>query len=198
MKESATMQRMPPVQNPTALSGSDAWLPAWIFAAETHAKQTMPGSECPYLQHLGHVAMEILQAHQYQALPDLNLAMMCAILHDSIEDQGVSHDLLVQKFSQAVADGVLALSKRDDLPKAEAMADSLARIRLQPPSVWCVKLADRISNLSSPPPPHWSGGKAALYAGEGETILGALGDAHVYLAERLRQKIGRYPLTLPL
>lgn len=198
MKESVTMQGIPPVQNPVSLSGTDAWLSAWIFAAETHAKQTMPGSERPYLQHLGHVAMEILVAHQYQALPDLNLAMMCAVLHDSIEDQGVSHDLPARKFGQAAANGVLALSKRDDLPKAEAMADSLARIRLQPPSVWCVKLADRISNLSSPPPPHWSGEKAGLYAREGETILLALGDAHAYLAERLRQKIDRYPLTLPL
>lgn len=194
MKGSLLMHTTGSEPTPATPSGIDAWLPAWIFAAEAHAQQTMPGSKRPYLQHLGHVTMEVLQAHAHQAVPDLNLALMCAALHDAIEDQGVSHAVLAQKFGPAVADGVLALSKRGDLPKTEAMADSLARIRMQPVSVWCVKLADRVSNLSSPPPAHWSSEKALAYAREGETILAALGEAHVYLAARLRQKIDSYPL----
>ncbi|MEN3371965.1 hypothetical protein [Dechloromonas sp. ZS-1] len=71
------------------------------------------------------------------------------------------------------------------------MADSLARIRQQPQAVWCVKMADRISNLSNIPE-HWTDEKAAKYSREAEAILLALGDAHAHLAERLKQRISRY------
>jgi hypothetical protein len=39
---------------------------------------------------------------------------------------------------------VRALTKDASLPTNEAMADSLRRVRLQPPEVWAVKLSDRI------------------------------------------------------
>jgi (p)ppGpp synthase/HD superfamily hydrolase len=91
-----------------------------------------------------------------------------------------------------VADGVLALSKRADLPKAEAMRDSLQRIRQQPTSVWCVKLADRISNMHGAPA-HWSPEKTALYRDEAVAILDALRPAHSVLASRLEALIGSYP-----
>lgn len=172
-------------------NGAEAWLPAWSFAAEVHATQTMPGNDHSYLRHLGAVTLEILAAHSESALPDLNLAVICAMLHDAMEDQHVTYETINSNFGKAVADGVLALTKRADLPKTEAMADSLARIRQQPHAVWCVKMADRISNLSNIPA-HWSPEKAANYSREAEAIFLSLGEAHAPLAERLKQKISRY------
>ena len=173
---------------------AEEWLAAWHFAAEAHNTQKVPGTELPYLKHLGMVTMEVFSAHAIEPIGNLGLAAQCAILHDTIEDQGVAHADLVKRFGQPVADGVLALSKNPDLPKSEAMADSLHRIRQQPTSVWCVKLADRISNLHGAPG-HWTVEKRANYRAEAQQILDALGTAHRSLAGRLAAKISAYAVA---
>jgi (p)ppGpp synthase/HD superfamily hydrolase len=170
---------------------ADDWLAAWNYAAQLHNTQKVPGTDLPYLKHLGMVTMEVFSAHAIEPVGDLGLAVRCAILHDSIEDQDASHGDLAQRFGVAVADGVLALSKNSALPKAEAMADSLRRIQAQPREVWCVKLADRISNLNGAPA-HWSAEKIVTYRAEAERILAALGPAHGPLARRLAAKIAVY------
>ncbi len=171
---------------------AEDWLAAWHFAEEVHNAQRVFGTDLPYLKHLGMVAMEVFSAHAIAPVGDLGLAVRCAILHDTIEDQGVRHDELIERFGPAVADGVLALSKSPDLPKAEAMADSLRRIQAQPREIWCVKLSDRISNLHTAPD-HWAPDKRLAYRAEAQQILDALGPAHAVLAERLAAKIAAYP-----
>ncbi|MDQ1921802.1 HD domain-containing protein [Massilia pseudoviolaceinigra] len=173
-------------------ASQEAWLKAWRYAANVHAQQKFPGTDMPYLVHLGMVGMELLAAHAQEPIDGIGSAMQCAILHDAMEDQDVPHATLVAEFGLAVADGVAALSKSPTLPKADAMADSLARIRLQPKAIWCVKLADRISNLQAPPS-YWSPEKISAYGKEGSLILDALGEANGYLAQRLAAKIAAYP-----
>lgn len=173
-------------------TSQEAWIKAWCYAAQVHARQPFPGSDMPYLVHLGMVAMEVLAAHAQEPIDGIDTAMQCAILHDAMEDQAVAHAALVAEFGLAVADGVAALSKSPELSKAEAMADSLARIRQQPRAVWCVKLADRISNLQAPPH-YWPPEKISAYRQEAGVILDALGEAHGYLAQRLVAKIAAYP-----
>lgn len=133
----------------------------------------------------------MLEANQSDPLPDIDLAVICAILHDCIEDQNVAHSDLVSHFGKSIADGVLALSKDKNIPKSEVMTDSLARIRKQPVSVWCVKLADRISNLQTPPA-HWSSEKCLAYRTEAQQILDALGSANQRLASWLLSSIETY------
>ena len=89
----------------STLNGIDAWSSAWSFAAKVHAQQKMPGSENSYLQHLGNVTMEIVAAHQAMPLSDLDLAIQCAMLHDTIEDQSVSYEQLSVVESQLVKAG---------------------------------------------------------------------------------------------
>ena len=168
-----------------------SWLDAWRFAAEAHNSQRMPDSDLPYLHHLGRVAFIVSGAHLSEPIADINLAMICAILHDCIEDQGVAHSELAERFGGEVADGVLALSKNPQLPKAEAMADSLERIKKQSSSVWCVKLADRIANLQIPPA-HWSAQKCSAYRAEAQQILASLGGANRALASWLSSSIQAY------
>lgn len=176
----------------TAPLGIERWRPAWTFAGRVHRTQMVPDESANYLSHLGAVTLEIIAAHLAEPIPDLDLAVQCAILHDTMEDQSVTYDDLERRFGKDVADGVSALSKRSDLAKAEAMDDSLRRIRERPAAIWCVKLADRITNLHGVPP-HWPAEKTASYRTEAQAILAALAPAHGILAHRLAERIARYP-----
>ncbi len=170
----------------------EAWLSAWHFASLAHAQHTLPSSDLPYLVHLAAVAMEILVAHQRLPFARPELAVQCAILHDALEDTNVSEAELEAKFGPDVLAGVQALTKDSAFAKPEAMADSLQRIRQQPPEIWAVKLADRITNMQTPPA-HWDALKIEAYRDEAQGILDALGTAHASLAARLAEKIANYP-----
>jgi (p)ppGpp synthase/HD superfamily hydrolase len=166
------------------------------FAAEAHNGQLFPGTDLPYVIHVTMVAMEVIAALAHEDGLDGDLAVQCALLHDVIEDAGVSFDQLSAEFGPEVADGVLALSKAIGLEsKHEQMQDSLKRIKKQPSEIWIVKLGDRITNLQ-PPPKKWYKieGKIESYREEGRLILSDLGQASRYLAERLRDKLRVYPL----
>lgn len=163
----------------------DKYLAAIAFAADRHGKQLVPGGERPYVVHLASVAMEVIAAGGD------DLAVQCALLHDCIEDAGVTHEEVRARFGAAVADGVLALTKDDALPKEARMADSLRRIRAQPPQIAMVKLADRITNLQ-PAPAHWSAEKRRAYRDEAIAIADALAGASDVLDARIRAKIADY------
>jgi guanosine-3',5'-bis(diphosphate) 3'-pyrophosphohydrolase len=122
---------------------------------------------------------------------NLSLAIQIVLLHDTLEDTDTSFDELLNSFGKEVADGVLALTKNDNLPKELRMADSLARIRNQPKEVWAVKIADRITNLQHPPN-HWSKDKILQYLEEAKIIHRELMDGNRYLADRLLLKIEEY------
>jgi (p)ppGpp synthase/HD superfamily hydrolase len=169
----------------------DTYMMAYLFAAEAHLGQRWPGSELPYLAHVGLVSIEVIAALAAEPVRDGDLAVQCALLHDVIEDTGVTYTVVEERFGKQVAAGVQALSKDPALPHAEQMADSLRRIRLQPHEVWMVKLADRIANLQSVPA-HWSAAKIAAYRSEAEQIYAVLGGASPFLADRLRAKIAAY------
>ena len=159
------------------------------FAARAHGTQLVPGTGAPYVVHLVKVTTEVLRAAD--GTFEVDFAMQCALLHDSVEDAGVAVVTLRQEFGARVADGVAALTKDEAVPRGERMEDSLRRVRAQPREVWLVKLADRITNLE-PAPAHWPAEKRAAYQAEAQVIVAALGQAHAGLATRLREKIAAY------
>jgi guanosine-3',5'-bis(diphosphate) 3'-pyrophosphohydrolase len=167
----------------------DLFLRALDFAAKAHGPQQVPGSGAPYVVHLTKVASEI--AHVADGSFDADLALTCALLHDCIEDAGVTSEAISEHFGEAVATGVSALTKDDSLPKSDRMLDSLDRIRRAPREVWMVKLADRITNLE-PPPPHWTKAKQQAYVAEARLIHAHLAEAHAGLGARLQSKIVAY------
>jgi len=194
----------------------ELYINAYRFAAQAHGWQRMPGTPLPYIMHLSFVAMEILAAVAQGASEPLlhtpaprgagaptgtrdgvepsfsaDLAVQCALLHDTLEDTRVRYDEVREQFGEAVAEGVLALTLNRKLPKAEQMTECLGRIRQQAGEIWMVKLADRITNLQ-PPPPHWSKRRIQDYHRESQVIHEALKDASAFLAQRLRLKIGQY------
>ena len=174
----------------------DEFLKALDFATIAHQGQTYAGSiegqRIDYINHIGRVAMELIWALDKTQDLDGNLAIQCAILHDTIEDTKVTYSDLVSNFGENVAEGVKALTKNETLPtKWEQMEDSLKRIKQQPVEVSMVKLADRITNLS-PPPFHWTMEKRISYLDEARLIHRELCAANVLLAERLLNRINNY------
>ena len=169
----------------------DRYVAALRFAAVRHAGQRVPETELPYVVHVTSVAAEVIAALPSTTASDDDLAVCCALLHDTIEDTETRYEEIAAAFGVAIADGVRALSKDPALPKPQRMADSLRRIRAQPREIWLVKLGDRITNLG-PPPPSWSRDKRRAYRDEALQIADALGDASAALDARLRARAAAY------
>ncbi|MES2825682.1 MAG: HD domain-containing protein [Pseudomonadota bacterium] len=174
----------------------DVFVKAWDFATLAHHGQTyggpVEGQKFDYINHIGSVAMELMWALNNTPTANGNLAIQCALLHDTLEDTQVTYEEVVAIFGQDVADGVRALTKDETLStKHEQMVDSLQRIKMQPVEVWMVKLADRITNLSAPPF-YWSKAKKINYREEALLIHKELHAANSALSERLLSRIDSY------
>jgi (p)ppGpp synthase/HD superfamily hydrolase len=170
----------------------DTYLVAWNFVSAIHNGQTVPGSDIPYINHLGLVTMEAIAAIGNEKVNKPNLLILSALLHDSMEDTSIEYQDIKNLFGIDIADAVLSLTKDKELPsKDEQMLDSIIRIKKQPLEVWMVKLCDRITNLQAPPK-HWHKEKIAQYQSEARLILDHLGKASPFLAKRLMTKINNY------
>lgn len=167
----------------------DGFKKALDFAAHAHGEQRMKGSGLPYVVHVVKVATEVMAVAD--GTFDVDFALQCALLHDCMEDCGVTVDHLAAHFGPRVAEGVAALTKDPAVRREARMADALQRIAQQPREVQMVKLGDRITNLE-PPPPEWTVEKRREYLAEAQTIYDALHGAHAGLARRLRHKMEAY------
>lgn len=169
---------------------------AWELATRAHDGQKYGGGAkgemVEYLNHIGTVVFEIMNALNHEPGHNADLAVQCAVLHDVIEDSPVTYDDVLAQFGKATADGVSALTKDESLPdKSAQMKDSLRRIKEQPKEVWMTKMADRITNLYMPPH-YWSTEKRKNYQAEGQLIHDELHAASPFLAARLQEKIDDY------
>ncbi len=175
----------------------DLFKRALDFAAAKHGRKEVPGSGFPYVVHVTKVAMEVLAATEEEPGFDRDLALTCALLHDTVEDADPPETAdtiraeIRRDFGTRVADGVEALTKIGNGSKTDQMRDSLRRIRLQPREIWLVKLADRITNLE-PPPADWPPEKRQRYLGEAREILAELGSASPALSRRFELKLEEY------
>ncbi len=93
----------------------DLYSDTLYFAASAHEGQFVPGKTYSYVVHLVDVCMETMRAAILEELEDPNLAMQCALLHDTLEDTAVTYEILLDRFGRDVANGVRALSKKPDM-----------------------------------------------------------------------------------
>lgn len=67
---------------------------AWDIATKHHDGQqyggAQEGQQIVYLNHIGSVMIEVMNALQHEEVADKELAIVCAILHDTIEDTDYS------------------------------------------------------------------------------------------------------------
>ncbi|HMN15411.1 MAG TPA: HD domain-containing protein [Bellilinea sp.] len=126
------------------------------FAARKHAAQRRKGEAAePYINHLAEVALLVAEATK-GADADLVIA---ALLHDTIEDQGVRYEELAEAFGAEVADLVQEVTDDKTLPKAKRKALQVEHAPHKSPRARMLKIADKTSNLRSilaSPPADWS------------------------------------------
>lgn len=120
---------------------------AIVFATNAHCGQIRKGDGRPYILHPMAVA-SIVGA--YTADDEV---LAAAVLHDTMEDAGVTKDDLADKFGNRVADMVAALSenKRRDVDAADSWkkrkAETVADIAFASHWVKLICLADKLANL---------------------------------------------------
>lgn len=119
---------------------------AYRFADEAHLGQIRASGE-PYITH------PIAVAQQCAEWKLDAQALMAALLHDAIEDCGVTKPELIERFGTAVADLVDGLTKLDKLhfnTREENQAESFRKMLLamaRDVRVILIKLADRTHNM---------------------------------------------------
>jgi guanosine-3',5'-bis(diphosphate) 3'-pyrophosphohydrolase len=126
------------------------------FAAARHSAQRRKGASAePYVNHLLEVADLVAGALQAD---DVNV-VIAALLHDTVEDVGVTKDELVEEFGQDVADLVMECTDDKSLPKKERKRLQIVNAPHKTPRAQLIKLSDKISNLRAilaSPPTDWS------------------------------------------
>ena len=119
---------------------------AYYYAEQAHTGQFRRSGE-PYITHPLAVANILASVHMdYQSL-------MVAMLHDVIEDTGISKQAISSQFGETVADivdGVSKLAKIEYESQAEKQAKNFQKMALAMAKdlrVILVKLADRLHNM---------------------------------------------------
>jgi GTP diphosphokinase / guanosine-3',5'-bis(diphosphate) 3'-diphosphatase len=147
-------------------------LSAALYAAEKHANQRRKGGE-PYVNHLLDVAYLVSTAH---IEPDTNV-LVAALLHDSIEDVGVTAEQLTERFGPDVTSLVLEVTDDKSLPKEERKRLQVEHAPTLSAGAQTIKLADKISNLRSilsSPPPDWNYDRKKQYFEWGKQVIDGL------------------------
>lgn len=126
---------------------------AYARAAHWHSGQKRKGQAAePYVNHLTEVAELVAEATEGG---DLAL-VIAAVLHDAVEDAGVTAREIAAEFGEDVARLVLEVTDDKSLPKEERKRLQVETTPHKSSRAKIIKLADKTSNLTairtSPPP----------------------------------------------
>ncbi len=144
------------------------------YAAEKHAQQRRKGAGAePYVNHLLEVARLVSEALQE---PDANL-VIAALLHDVVEDAGVTRAQLAAEFNEDVASLVMEVTDDKSLPKHERKRLQVEHAPHKTVRAQMIKLADKISNLRAllvSPPEDWDVRRRREYVIWAERVVSGL------------------------
>jgi GTP diphosphokinase / guanosine-3',5'-bis(diphosphate) 3'-diphosphatase len=171
-------------------------LQAASFSAQKHTGQRRKGERGePYINHPLEVANLIASIG---AVDDYDI-LIAAILHDTVEDCGVTREEIEELFGEKVAGYVMEVTDDKSLPKAERKRLQVEHAPHLSPGAKIVKLADKISNIAditNSPPADWSVERRLAYIEWGVDVVaglrGANGPLEKYfdeLVERARVKV---------
>lgn len=162
-------------------------LAAAHFAAERHALQRRKGSvEEPYINHLLDVA-EVLARTTDNLDPNLIVA---ALLHDTIEDAGVTREELAARFGEDVAALVVEVTDDKSLPKLTRKMLQVENAVHKSARAQALSAADKISNLRSimnSPPVGWSFERKVEYVRWARAVVGRFSALNGRLSDEFRQ-----------
>jgi (p)ppGpp synthase/HD superfamily hydrolase len=116
----------------------------WAAVWHVDQKRKYPNASVPYMSHVAGVAA-ILSRHGF-AEP----VVAAGALHDVMEDCGISHDVLTERFGSTVADLVRHVSEEDkSLSWEDRKRLYLEHFTTKPWEAQAITLADKIDNFQS-------------------------------------------------
>jgi (p)ppGpp synthase/HD superfamily hydrolase len=118
---------------------------ALVFAARAHKGQVRKTTDIPYLVHPVGVMLVLLECGETE--PEL---LAAALLHDTVEDTGVTLAQVREAFGARVAEIVQGCSEPDKRDTWEARKrHTVAYLKTAPRPVQLVSAADKLHNLRS-------------------------------------------------
>jgi (p)ppGpp synthase/HD superfamily hydrolase len=143
-------------------------------AARWHVHQRRKGiAQEPYINHLLEVAILVTEA---TGGTDPNL-VIAALLHDAVEDQGVSFETIIREYGKQVAHIVMEVTDDKTLPKDERKRRQVEVAPKKSREAKLIKLADKTSNLrtiSSSPAADWSVERRSEYVEWAKSVVAGL------------------------
>jgi (p)ppGpp synthase/HD superfamily hydrolase len=157
------------------------------YAAQKHSAQRRKGvAQEPYINHLSEVALLLAEATDGL---DTNL-IIAGLLHDCIEDQGVTYDELVAQFGDDIAGLVRECTDDKTLPKAERKRLQVVETPHKSDRAKMLKIADKTANLRSvrlSPPHHWDAQRRAEYFVWARAVVDGCGKVSPYLLDKFEE-----------
>ncbi len=132
------------------------------FACRKHTHQRRKGTNKePYVNHLAEVAHLVAEATEGA---DANL-IIAALLHDSVEDQGVKAHEIAALFGEDVASLVMAVTDDKSTDKADRKRAQVEHAGHISARARILKIADKTANLKSilHSPPDWPAARKRRY-----------------------------------
>lgn len=166
-----------------AKANRHTWQSAAAFAARAHKHQLRKDARTPYFAHPVRVAMTV--RHVFGCEDEV--AICAALLHDTIEDCGLTRDGLAAVFGDRIADVVLEVS---DDPRLPLRSRRLLQVHEAPGlsrEARLVKLADKINNVREvaiDPGEGWNEARRRDYVVWSQQVVAAMPPTHAAL-ERL-------------
>ncbi len=146
-------------------------LDAARFAAEKHAGQVRKGAKRePYINHLIEVAGLLAEDAKTLDVP----LIVAGLLHDTIEDAGVTREEIAARFGGDVASLVMEVTDDKSLPKQVRKDLQVETAPKKSPRAQRLKAADKISNLRSlrdSPPADWTPERRREYAAWARRVI---------------------------
>ncbi|HLY19019.1 MAG TPA: HD domain-containing protein [Bryobacteraceae bacterium] len=172
---------------PDCLDSVRRILAAANFAAERHAAQRRKGRSAePYVNHLLEVAELLARMANHL---DTNL-IVTALLHDTIEDVGVTREEIAERFGEDVAALVAEVTDDKSLPKEARKALQVEKAPRKSPRAQALSAADKIANVRSivtSPPTNWSFERQVAYVRWAREVVGRYAALDGRLAAEFQQ-----------
>jgi GTP diphosphokinase / guanosine-3',5'-bis(diphosphate) 3'-diphosphatase len=148
------------------------------FAAKKHAGQKRKGADGePYINHPLEVASLLTNVG---GIDDTDV-ITAALLHDTVEDTGVSLEEIEKEFGSAVAGYVGEVTDDKSLAKADRKRLQVEHAPHLSHGAKQIKLADKISNIrdvTSNPPDGWDNQRRREYVQWGSDVVAGLRGAN--------------------
>jgi len=172
---------------PECLDAVRQILAAARFAAERHAAQRRKGPSAePYVNHLLEVAELLARTADHL---DTNL-IVAALLHDTIEDTGVTREEIAALFGDDVAALVAEVTDDKSLPKETRKALQIENAAKKSPRAQALSAADKTANVRSiatSPPTNWSFERRVQYVRWAGEVVRRYCDLDSRLAAEFKQ-----------